>query len=133
MSEGLVQVDEQTVQVECLASDADLVSGLCDEALSAYKQTISAMYKEDPVKFEGQYQTSLSCKISISQRGSLPEAFVGGVKLVGDNGRIVCDNTLKTRLDICIEEQLPAVRATLFPSMKTEIRDFSADEMKSSH
>ena len=133
MSEGLVQVDEQTVQVECLASDADLVAGLCEEALNVYKQAVDAMYKEDPVKFESQYQTSLSCNISVSQRGSLPEVYVGGVKLVGDNGRIICDNTLKTRLNICVEEQLPAVRATLFPSMKTEIRDFSADEMKSSH
>ena len=70
---------------------------------------------------------------TIDDGAPLPDAMVGGVRLVGDNGRIVCDNTLRTRLDICIEEQLPAVRASLFPSMKTDIRDFSQDAILPSH
>ena len=116
MCEGLVQVDEPVVTVECLASEADLISGLCADALQQYKETVSAQFQSDKVKFATQYRTSQSCQITISDRAPLPEAFVGGVRLVGDNGRIVCDNTLRARLDICVEEQLPAVRAALFPS-----------------
>ena len=133
MSEGLVQIDEPVVTVECLASEVDMIQGLCDDALQQYKDVVAAQFKNDPIKYASQHKNSKSCQLSISQRAPLPEAFVGGVRLVGDNGRIVCDNTLRTRLDICIEEKLPAVRAALFPSMKTEIRDFSEDDAVAEH
>ena len=133
MCEGLVQVDEPVVTVECLASEADMIQDLCADALQQYKEVVAAQFKDDEVKYATQYKTSLTCQISVSQRAPLPEAFVGGVRLVGDNGRIVCDNTLRARLDICIEEQLPAVRAMLFPSMITDIRDFSQDAIAPSH
>jgi len=40
----------------------------------------------------------------------------GGVVLTSLDRRIVCNNTLKSRLDLCFEELLPQIRAQLFPS-----------------
>lgn len=39
----------------------------------------------------------------------------GGVIATADTGRIVCDNTMKARLDLIYEELLPSIRAILFP------------------
>ena len=40
-----------------------------------------------------------------------PGAFsAGGVKLTACNGRLVCDNSLDTRLKLIYEEQMPLVR-----------------------
>ena len=39
----------------------------------------------------------------------------GGVKLYNKNMKIVCDNTLKSRLNLVFEELLPAIRSNLFP------------------
>lgn len=39
----------------------------------------------------------------------------GGVVLTSLDKRIVCNNTLKSRLDLCFEELLPHIRNILFP------------------
>lgn len=39
----------------------------------------------------------------------------GGVILTNTNRKIVCINTLKSRLDLCFEELLPHIRKLLFP------------------
>ena len=39
----------------------------------------------------------------------------GGVILYNMNKRIVCTNTLQSRLDLCFEELLPQIRSLLFP------------------
>ena len=39
----------------------------------------------------------------------------GGVVLYNMNKRIVCTNTLQSRLDLCFEELLPQIRSLLFP------------------
>lgn len=42
----------------------------------------------------------------------------GGVVLYSLDKRIVCNNTLKSRLDLCFEELLPHIRRVLFPAKK---------------
>lgn len=42
----------------------------------------------------------------------------GGVVLYTKNRKIVCANTLKSRLDLCFEELLPHIRRMLFPKKK---------------
>jgi hypothetical protein len=39
----------------------------------------------------------------------------GGILLYYLDKRIVCNNTLKSRLDLCFEELLPQIRTLLFP------------------
>lgn len=45
----------------------------------------------------------------------------GGVVLTSRDKRIVCNNTLKSRLDLCFEELLPQIRKVLFPIKEEEI------------
>lgn len=42
----------------------------------------------------------------------------GGIVLINTNRKIVCYNTLKSRLDLCFEELLPHIRKLLFPKRK---------------
>lgn len=42
----------------------------------------------------------------------------GGIILTNTNRKIVCINTLKSRLDLCFEELLPHIRKLLFPKKK---------------
>jgi vacuolar-type H+-ATPase subunit E/Vma4 len=39
----------------------------------------------------------------------------GGIKLYNKNLKIVCDNTLQSRMNLCFEELLPLIRNNLFP------------------
>lgn len=51
----------------------------------------------------------------------LPDSDLGGIILTSFNGKIVCNNTLKARLDYAIQQALPEVRKNLFtvPSSPT--------------
>jgi V-type H+-transporting ATPase subunit E len=42
----------------------------------------------------------------------------GGIVMFTTDRRIVCKNTLKSRLDLCFEELLPQIRKILFPMKK---------------
>jgi len=42
----------------------------------------------------------------------------GGVIMYTKSKKIVCTNTLKSRLDLCFEELLPHIRNQLFPKKK---------------
>lgn len=53
-------------------------------------------------------------KITITDRNFLSEADIGGVILTSLKGRIVCDNTLKARLNYCMQLLLPEIRGLLF-------------------
>jgi vacuolar-type H+-ATPase subunit E/Vma4 len=44
----------------------------------------------------------------------------GGVIMFTTNKKIVCTNTLKSRLDLCFEELLPHIRSHLFPKLKKD-------------
>ena len=47
-------------------------------------------------------------------RESLPESDLGGIILTSLKGRIVCNNTLKARLNYALQLSLPDVRFMLF-------------------
>jgi len=52
--------------------------------------------------------------IVISNSNHLTEADIGGVILTSFKGRIVCDNTLKARLNYALQSMLPDIRGHLF-------------------
>ena len=55
--------------------------------------------------------------LSIEQGGEC-----GGIVLFSSDKRIVCNNTLKSRLDLCFEELLPHIRRVLFPVKKEPVK-----------
>lgn len=46
----------------------------------------------------------------------LPDSELGGIILTSFKGKIVCNNTLRARLDYAIQQALPEVRKNLFPT-----------------
>eukprot|EP00943_MAST-04B_sp_MAST-4B-sp1_P005626 g5626.t1 len=116
--ESITKLNEVHITVECLPRDAALVTKLIPASLSAYKEAVKAQHKEDPTKYETQLATSGKCSVSLDSSRPLSEKlYIGGVKCVGLNGRIVCDNTLNTRLALATEALLPTIRSTLFPQL----------------
>ncbi len=116
--ESITKLNEVNITVECLPRDAALVTKLLATALAAYKEAVKAQHKEDPIKYETQLAVSGKCSVSLDSSRPLSEkSYIGGVKCVGLNGRIVCDNTLNTRLSLATEALLPTIRSNLFPQL----------------
>ena len=104
--QGLLTLEnERNVQVVCRKEDLTLVKG-----------HISSVAK-DYTKRKG----GASIKISISPN-NLPSQIIPGepsgpgVVVTAQGGRVVCDNTLATRLSSVVYDKTPELRASLFPS-----------------
>jgi V-type H+-transporting ATPase subunit E len=107
--QGLIKIEEHTVAVYCRKQDLDIVKRVLDAAVEEY---IEIMKRESSV--------TLKCNVMVNTDRSqdLPDSSCGGVLLTALNGKIVCDNTMNSRLTLVYEELLPSIRAILFPDEK---------------
>ena len=72
----------------------------------------------DIMKKETSGETEYKCKLTLLENETMSAeqgSDCGGVILFNVNRKIVCNNTLKSRLDLCFEELLPQIRSILFP------------------
>ena len=104
--QGLIKIEENTVELFCRKEDVGTVEKILPKAVAEY---VEIMQRESGVK--------LSPKVSVNADRSkdLSDATHGGVLLTAVQGKIVCDNTLQSRLELVYEELLPSIRAILFP------------------
>jgi len=104
--QGLIKIEEDTVAVYCRGEDVDTVKGVMGAAVDEY---VEIMKRESGV--------TLKCNVVMNDDRAfdLPDSSCGGVLLTALNGKIVCDNTMKSRLTLVYEELLPSIRAILFP------------------
>eukprot|EP00529_Nitzschia_sp_RCC80_P031974 CAMPEP_0113473052 /NCGR_PEP_ID=MMETSP0014_2-20120614/17838_1 /TAXON_ID=2857 /ORGANISM="Nitzschia sp." /LENGTH=221 /DNA_ID=CAMNT_0000365793 /DNA_START=67 /DNA_END=732 /DNA_ORIENTATION=+ /assembly_acc=CAM_ASM_000159 len=104
--QGLIKIEENTVVIFCRGEDVATVKKILPAAVKEYVEIIK---RESSV--------TLSPKVTINEDRSkdLPESSYGGVLLTALNGKIVCDNTMSSRLNLVYEELLPSIRAILFP------------------
>ena len=104
--QGLIKIEETEVMVFCRGDDLATVKSVLPEAVKEY---VEIMKRESGV--------TLKPKVSLNEDRSkdVPEASYGGVMLTARNGKIVCDNTMASRLKLVYEELLPSIRAILFP------------------
>lgn len=104
--QGLIKIEETTVTIYCRGEDMATVKSILPAAVDEYVEIIE---KESGIK--------LAPKVSINTNESknLPDSSFGGVTLTAINGKIVCDNTMATRLELVYEELLPSIRAIIFP------------------
>jgi vacuolar-type H+-ATPase subunit E/Vma4 len=63
----------------------------------------------------------ITTKLVINKNNYLTETDLGGVILTSFTGRIVCDNTLKARLNYCVQLLLPDIRKILFQVSDNEL------------
>lgn len=104
--QGLIKIEEDEVVVFCRGDDMSTVKGILPEAVKEYVEIIK---RESGVTLEP--------KVTLNEDRSkdVNEKSYGGVMLTARSGKIVCDNTMASRLNLVYEELLPSIRAILFP------------------
>jgi V-type H+-transporting ATPase subunit E len=104
--QGLIKIEENEITVYCRGEDLKTIEGILPAAIKEYVEIIK---RESGV--------TLSPKVSMNTDRSkdLKEDSYGGILLTACLGKIVCDNTMSSRLNLVYEELLPAIRAILFP------------------
>jgi len=118
--QALLLLRDAEVEVRCRACDKELVKELLPEAIERFKELYKKLIIEDNKKKGTDFGTDfehdpvLKPKVTISSE-VLPDSVLGGVVLTSYNGRIVCSNTIESRLGIASEKCLPAIRKVLFP------------------
>jgi V-type H+-transporting ATPase subunit E len=104
--QGLIKIEENDVTIFCRAADTMTVKKILPAAVQEYVEIIK---RESGV--------TLKPKVVLSEDKAkhLPNTSFGGVLLTALDGKIVCDNTMSSRLNLVYEELLPSIRAILFP------------------
>lgn len=95
--QSLNQLSETEVQIVCRKKDTGIVQGLLSSCAKEYEKT-----------------SGKNIDISISTTEYISDDSAGGVIVLGNGGRIRCDNSLEARLDIAEEQMLPHVRMLMF-------------------
>lgn len=104
--QGLIKIEENEVTVYCRSADVKTVESILPAAVKEY---VDIMKRESGVTLEP------IVKLNTDRSKDLGESSYGGVCLTALLGKIVCDNTMSSRLNLVYEELLPSIRAILFP------------------
>mmetsp|Transcript_35272 Transcript_35272/g.47357 ORF Transcript_35272/g.47357 Transcript_35272/m.47357 type:complete len:222 (-) Transcript_35272:423-1088(-) len=104
--QGLIKIEEISVVIYTRAEDVSVVKQILPDAISEY---VDIMERESGIK--------LKPNVTVSEDPAkvLGASTQGGVILTARDGRIVCDNTMQSRLTLVYSELLPSIRAILFP------------------
>ena len=106
----MIKLLEPELLLKCRKEDSKLVKELLSEC---EKEFIEIMLKETKEDYHTKLTLVESEFLTAEQGGEC-----GGIVLFSTDKRIVCSNTLKSRLDLCFEELLPHIRRVLFPPKK---------------
>lgn len=104
--QGLIKIEENSVKVFCRGQDVDTVESILPAAIEEY---VDIMKRESGVTLNPQVT------LNSDRSKDLNDKSYGGVLLTALNGKLVCDNTMASRLELVYEELLPSIRAILFP------------------
>lgn len=104
--QGLIKIEEMEVTVFCRGEDEATVKKVLPAAVKEY---VEIMKRESTVVLEP------TVTVNSERNKDLSDVTYGGIVLTALNGKIVCDNTMASRLKLVYLELLPAIRAILFP------------------
>jgi len=104
--QSCVKIFESDVEIYCRKSDIPLVEAVIDDAAKEYVELF---------KKEANADVAVELTVNTIDERCLPESSTGGVVLTALNGKIVCDNTLRTRLAQVNYDLKPEIRNQLFP------------------
>jgi len=130
--QGLMMMMEKQITLKCRAEDKDVVNAQLESAVKQFQDLLEASTVEKDeqgtIKVSG---VRPACQIVIDSHNFLPPgpkkeeqevedeelrppSCCGGVYLIAKGGKIVCDNTLDTRLNLAYEALAPEIRGILF-------------------
>jgi len=98
---------EDKVLVRCKREDQATVAGILQGASTLYKDTIKRTTGIDK-----------TVSLDVDKVNFLEPSMTGGVLVMTPDTLIKVDNTLDTRLQLTMSNDLPALRSMLFPKGK---------------
>lgn len=105
--QSMIKIEEDAITVICREEDIDAVKSVTEEAAAEYVELMKVEAEVDKTPIINVEEDPAKC---------LPASCPGGVAVSAAHGRIVCDNTLSSRLTVIYQELLPKIRGLLFPS-----------------
>eukprot|EP00250_Pteridium_aquilinum_P008544 c18027_g1_i1 orf=255-962(-) len=112
--QGLIKLKEPFLVLQCRHADLGLVKSVLQLAKDRYAAKMKA-HPPDVVVDE---------KIFLpadDESSPLGRTCAGGIVLTSKDGRIICDNTLDSRLEVTFKQILPEIRRRIFANrIKTE-------------
>jgi len=110
--QGLIKLNEAHLEVQCREIDVRTVERVLEPAAREYEKMIQETCGE-----------KVSVQVTLSRKmlpgpdiGDGTPSCAGGVKICAREGKIVCDNTINSRLDIAFADLMPVIRSMLFKS-----------------
>ncbi|RZC82606.1 hypothetical protein C5167_045389 [Papaver somniferum] len=107
--QSLLRLEEPAVLLRCREVDRALVQSILEKATQEYAE--KAKVQAPKVTIDGVYLPPPP-----SKKDSHGTYCSGGVVLASQDGKIVMENTLDARLDVCFRKKLPEIRKHLFAS-----------------
>ncbi|CAM9735961.1 unnamed protein product [Ascophyllum nodosum] len=104
--QSMIKIEEDKINVICREADIGAVKSVVKDAVADY---VELMKKEAGI------EKVPEVTVEDNPAKCLPASSPGGVAVSAANGRIVCDNTLSSRLNVVYQELLPKIRGLLFP------------------
>jgi V-type H+-transporting ATPase subunit E len=105
--QGMIKLLEEEVVIRARKEDLPYIKSITAECETTFKRYMKEQTGRD-----------YSSKIKLDEQNYMTEAQgakYGGVVLASTDLKIVCINTMISRLNQCFEELLPQIRTTLFP------------------
>ena len=102
----LIKIEEMDTVIYCRKEDAATVKKVLPAAVKEY---VEIMKRESSVTLKP------NVTMNTDADKDLVESTHGGILMTALNGKIVCDNTMSSRLQLVYVELLPSIRAILFP------------------
>lgn len=111
----MIKLLEAELLLKCRKEDYDLVKSLLPECEQEFRDIMAKETSESDLTYSTKLKLLEGEFLTLEEGGEC-----GGIVLCTTNRRIVCYNTLKSRLDLCFEELLPHIRRLLFPKKNEE-------------
>jgi len=125
--QGLMTITETQVALQCREEDLKIVEAQIEPAMKLYQDFVFA---QTGIRPKVQIEVNRSVFLPAAPvKGEMRLSCCGGVILSAREGKIVCRNTLDSRLDLCFESLVPQIRGLLFgirelkPSVPSEIEE----------
>ena len=113
----MIKLLEKELLIKCRREDINLLKQLIPECEREFVEIMQREASNSGVE----YKTKLTLVEGEFLSGEAAEA--GGMVLTSLDKRIVCNNTLQSRLDLCFEEFLPNIRKMLFPQPEKQKKE----------
>ena len=108
--QGLLKLQEKNVKVKCRQQDLALVKSISSSAVKEYQKFM-----------KNECGAEVKCSVVVDEKRFISEKSPGGIVVLGHSGKIICDNTLETRLKTAFEDLKPVLRAVVFPSSSVSV------------